>query len=235
MINRISIITLIASASLLSTACLHEDDDDMMENMAEYQISIYNLTNNQPLTPIAAILHQASYSPWQLGMAASEGLEHLAESGATDDFLSTAEMQSTVVATATSSDGPIMPGDMRMISISASDTTDLELSVASMLANTNDAFTGAANWNIADLEVDESLMTMTMVYDAGTEQNSEAAGTIPGPVDGGEGFNATRDDNDRIVIHPGVVTMDDGLASSVLNESHRWLGAAAKVVVTRTQ
>ncbi|PHQ61813.1 MAG: hypothetical protein COC08_03300, partial [Maribacter sp.] len=33
----------------------------------------------------------------------------------------------------------------------------------------------------------------------------------------GEGFNATRDDVDRVHAHPGVISADDGLANSVLS------------------
>lgn len=42
-------------------------------------------------------------------------------------------------------------------------------------------------------------------------------------ADGGEGFNAARSDiNDIVRGDGGVVTADDGLSSSVLNQSHRF-------------
>jgi hypothetical protein len=104
-----------------------------------------------------------------------------------------------------------------------------------MLANTNDAFTGIRNWNIGGLAVGDSNSIMARVYDAGTEANSETVDSMPGPAAMGEGFNVVRDDLDRLTVHSGVVTADDGLLTSALNESHRWLGQAAKVMVTRTQ
>lgn len=71
-------------------------------------------------------------------------------------------------------------------------------------------------------------------YDRGTEANSEQAGSIPGPADtNGEGFNAARETDDYIRIHPVVVTQDDRLSTSVLTESHRWLGPVAKILIEK--
>jgi hypothetical protein len=74
-----------------------------------------------------------------------------------------------------------------------------------------------------------------MAYDAGTEANSEAKGTMPGPADGGEGFNASRDDVDFVHIHPGVISMYDGLADSVLGASHRFDNPVLAVTIMRTE
>jgi hypothetical protein len=103
-----------------------------------------------------------------------------------------------------------------------------------MLVNTNDAFTGVNGLPIGDLSVGESKIYLSQPWDAGTESNTETAATIPGPAGGGEGFNPVRDDRDYIATHPGVVTGDDGLASSILDESHRFIGPVVKFVVTRT-
>lgn len=233
---RKSILALSMVALLSACADDNDDDDnDHVHDMATYEISVYNITANQPLTPVALIAHEKSYSPWELGMAASNGLEKLAESGDTTDFIAEADMNSMVETTATSTGGPIGPGNMATITVEVHEDADLQISLASMLANTNDAFTGVTNWTIGDLAVNESAVTMTHVFDAGTEENTEAAGTIPGPADSGTGYSSAREMLNKIVIHPGVVTMDDGLSTSVLNESHRWLATAAKVVVTRTQ
>ena len=47
-----------------------------------------------------------------------------------------------------------------------------------MLVNTNDAFTGLNAIDVSSLAVDEALTFTTFAYDAGTEANSEAAGTF---------------------------------------------------------
>ena len=65
-------------------------------------------------------------------------------------------------------------------------------------------------------------------------KDDEAPGTIPGPADGGEGFNAARDDDaDRVSMHGGVVSAMDGLITSVLTEQHRFDNPVVGVSVTR--
>ena len=49
-----------------------------------------------------------------------------------------------------------------------------------------------------------------------------------------QGFNAARDDrNDRVTMHTGVVTMDDGLATSTLTGQHRFDNPAVQVRIER--
>ncbi|NOX92987.1 MAG: hypothetical protein GXP18_11220 [Gammaproteobacteria bacterium] len=228
------------SAGLLAlSACgdSNDDDDNNSHNDATYDITVYNLTNNQPLTPLGIVVHGSAYMPWKLGEPVSTGLEMLAEAGDTTNFLNEANADAAVVTSASSNNGPFGPGSSETVSITVDHSASLQLTVASMLANTNDAFTGVRNWSIGGLAVGDSASTMARVYDAGTEANSETAVSMPGPAAMGEGFNITRDDDlvDRLTIHSGVVTADDGLMTSALDESHRWLGQAAKIVVMRTQ
>jgi hypothetical protein len=206
-----------------------------MATQAIYDITVYNLTNGQPFTPLGVVIHEPGYQAWQLGSAVSSGLETLAESGDPSAFITEADANTDVVATTNSSNGPFGPGSSETVSITVDHSSTLQLSVASMLANTNDAFTGVTNWTIGGLAVGDSSSTMTHVFDAGTEANTETMDTIPGPAGGGEGFNAARETLNKLTIHSGVVTTDDGLTTSALDESHRWLGQAAKVVVTRMQ
>lgn len=227
---------LVVVMPLLLAACFHDDDDDdMMGTTATFEISVTNATNGQPLTPVAVVVHSAAYHPWELGSAASTGLEMLAEGGDVTQFIADADADVNVAATASSTNGPFGPGAMESVMIDVEHNSNLQISLATMLANTNDAYTGLANVSIGDLMVGDSLTMMSHVYDAGTEGNTESAATMPGPAAGGEGFNAARDDTDFVSIHAGVVTADDGLATSALDESHRWLGSAAKITITRTQ
>jgi len=234
-------VTVISAGLLMLSGCGSDNDDDDMDTQvsAIYDVKVYNLTNNQPLTPLGVVIHGSAYMPWQLGGAVSTGLEMLAESGSPSDFLSEADAHAATVMSASSSNGPFGPGNSETVSITVDHSASLQLTVATMLANTNDAFTGVRNWNIGELAVGDSTSTMMRVYDAGTEANSETADTMPGPASMGgaaEGFNANRDDIlDRLTVHSGVVTNDDGLTTSALDESYRWLSQAAKVVVTRTQ
>jgi len=229
-------LALALAAIVAVTGCSKDDDDDdSMDTMAIYEIAVTNATNGQPLTPLAVVAHTAGYEPWSLGSAASSGLEMLAEGGDVTQFIADAGADASVIATSSSTSGPFGPGATETVMIEAEPNSNLQLSVAAMLANTNDAFTGVANVAVGNLMVGDTMAMLSHVYDAGTEANNESVATMPGPAAGGEGFNAARDDTDFVSIHGGVVTADDGLASSALDESHRWLGPAAKITITRTQ
>ena len=121
-----------------------------------------------------------------------------------------------------------------MIEVVEADLADSFISVATMLVNTNDGFTGVNAMAIGEMAVGDTQTVRSIVYDAGTEANTETAGTIPGPADGGEGFNQVRDDRaDQVTMHSGVVSNDDGLAGSVLDEQHRFDNPAAMIMITR--
>lgn len=103
-----------------------------------------------------------------------------------------------------------------------------------MLVNTNDAFAGLRSIDVSGLAIGDAITLNAKAYDAGTELDSESAGTMPGPADGGEGFNANRSDvNNFVRGHGGVVTADDGLSSSVLNQSHRFDNPGMIVTIKR--
>lgn len=194
-----------------------------------FQVEVTNITYNQPFSPAAVVLHQTG-SMWTLNQAASDALEQMAESGDNSGLLA----ESYVTASASGS-GIIGPGTSETINVQTTQEGDLMLSIGTMLVNTNDAFTGLNSINVTNLAVGDSLSYRAAAYDAGTEGNSESAGTIPGPADGGEGFNSVRDDLDRVYRHPGVVTMDDGLTNSILNQSHRFDNPVVNIVISRTQ
>ncbi len=200
---------------------------------AVFEVVTINLTAGQPLSPIAVSVHDNSRSAFAVGEPASMGLELLAEGGDNSELLT--ELAGVADA---SGDAPVGPGGTETLTVELPDdqTAGLDLSVMTMLVNTNDAIVGVNGADVSGMAVGDSRVFNAIAYDAGTEANSEAAGTMPGPADGGEGFNADRDDiADQVTMHPGVITADDGLASSVLNQSHRWDNPAIRVRITRTQ
>jgi len=154
----------------------------------------------------------------------------LAEGGDNSTFISD---DAAMLMTSASGLAPVGPGGSDTLTVTADLASVMQITLASMLVNTNDAFTGTTGLDVSDLAVGESMNQTLPIYDAGTEANDELAGTIPGPVDGGEGFNAVRDDVDFVARHPGVVTQNDGYSSSVLDESHRFDSPIAKLVVKR--
>ncbi len=196
----------------------------------DYSVQIDNLTANQPFAPVASVWHSDGYHIYTLGEMASEELETLAEGGDGSSLLSAAASNIQVSETAAGS-GIIAPGANETISVQGLPWSS-RLSLVAMLVNTNDGFIGLDNIDISNLAVNESVSVYANVYDAGTETNDEAAAHLPGQ--GGEGWNAARDDRDYIAVHPGVISADDGLAGSALDESHRFNQPGARIVITRT-
>ncbi|WP_206485497.1 spondin domain-containing protein [Thalassotalea sp. G2M2-11] len=197
----------------------------------KYQVIVQNLTYGQPFSPLAVVLHDEG-DFWQIGNTASLELENLAESGDNTMLLAANNVLSGV-----SSEDILMPSISQSVEITLDDHQASYLSVVTMLVNTNDAFTGINALDISSLAVGESISLMAGSYDAGTEKNTELQDTIPGPASGGtgEGFNATRDDIDLVTMHPGVVTLDDGLSTSVLTQAHRFDNPTIQVSVSRIE
>ncbi|WNC69830.1 spondin domain-containing protein [Thalassotalea nanhaiensis] len=194
-----------------------------------YEVSVVNLTHAQPMSPIAVVLHNDGQL-WQIGEMASTELEVLAESGDNSGVLAL-----EMVLASSSTEGILMPGMTETLTVSSVEIVPSQLSLATMLVNTNDAFTGINSMSLTNLAVGESISIQTSSYDSGTEKNSELKNTIPGPAGGGEGFNSERDDVDFVAMHPGVVSMDDGLMLSALDSSHRFDNPTLRVTVTRTE
>jgi hypothetical protein len=179
------------------------------------------------LSPAAVVLHADGHL-FSVGEVPSVALEQMAEGGMNAGLLA-------LGMAASSGAGAIGPGGSETISVTIQDVTDAKLSVATMLVNTNDAFSGLDALDLSTFAVGDSWAATAGVYDAGTEVNSEAAGTMPGPADGGEGFNATRTDTGYVAMHPGVVTVDDGLTNSVLTVQHKFDNPAIRIMVTRIE
>lgn len=222
-------------AAILMAAGISACGGSSSNNQASFQVTVTNITNAQVLTPLGVVIHRPGYTAWNAGTSATIGLENLAESGDPAPFVDEAGLNTNVNTIAMGST-PFTAGTTQSVEITTTHSNNLELTVATMLANTNDAFTGVTNWKVGELKVGESMTTLPHVYDSGTEDNIETAASMPGPAAGGEGFNPARPSTTSVVtIHPGVVTRSDGLSSSALTEIDRWLGPAAKIVVTRTQ
>lgn len=237
--TRIAVLT---SAIFTLAACGGSDhNDDAMTPTTpppatpaklSYEVHVYNLTKGQLFSPVSIILHDQGHL-WELGQPASVAIEKVAEAGDNADLLSL----DMALATA-AGDGPILAGEDAVFSITIDEQADLKLSIASMLGNTNDAFTGLDAISLQNLQTGDSQVFYGRAYDAGTEANLEDAVTVPGPAAGGtgEGFNSERNDvRDMVLMHSGVVSADDGLETSALSQAQRFESTVAKFVISRTE
>jgi len=221
-------------------------------NSAVYTVQFTNLTFNQPMSPAAVILHEPGYHAFTDGEPASVGIEILAEGADPTMLLSEASSSTNYLDSNTTEGGtgPRSTSSTATLVIPDLDVDNLRLSFASMLGNTNDAFTGLNAMDVSGMTVGQSTSFMAPTWDSGTEANLESASTIPGPAasaagGGGAsaGYDAARDDLfDRVHFHQGIVSNAnatdpslEGLSTSVLDESHRWNNPTAKITITRTR
>ena len=200
-------------AMCLSLAACSDDDDNVVMTPTptptpaptptpvveyEFMVTTTNLTHGQPMSPIGIALH-TSGQLFTLGEEASAELETLAEGGDNSGLLGL-----EVVNASTSTEMPLPPGASVDQMITTDSLEGQKLSLISMMVNTNDGFTGLNSLDVSSMAVGDTMSYTTVAYDAGTEANSEAEGSIPGPADSGEGFNAARDDVINLVArHPG--------------------------------
>lgn len=225
--NKTTFLTILLLSSL--SACGGKEKMTKPERV--FDITLTNVTANQPLSPAALVLLSTADPLWQVGMSASIELEGLAESGHSMGLLaSVSDPLATVSATEV-----LMPGHSQVLHLQASHAETMTLTVVSMLANTNDAFTGVTGLSLMDMEVGQTVRHLLPIYDAGTEANTEALADVPGPAAGGEGYNSARDDVDYVAYHPGVVTSVDGLSTSVLDGSHKFDQGGVIVLIERSQ
>lgn len=204
--------------------------------MASFDVTVTNLTNGQPVSPVAVIAHQGGYSVFTVGSPATVGLETLAEGGDNSMLIAEADADANVFSTG-SGGAPIGPAGSETVTIDVleSDLPGLLISVSTMLVNTNDAISGLNGADVSGLAEGDVWTDRAIVYDAGTELNTELAAEIPGPAGGGEGFNAARSDrDDRVAMHTGVISQDDGFATSALTGQHRFDNPALMIRIERT-
>lgn len=228
----------VLSGTLLISACDNDNDAPPTPPpaTASFDVTVSNLTNAQPLSPLAVIAHQSGYAVFSVGSAATAGLEVLAEDGDNADLLAEADADPMVVVATAGAAMPIGPAATETVTIEMleSELPDLLLSVSTMLVNTNDAFTGLNGLAIGAMAVGDVLTRTGVAYDAGTEADTEEAAHIPGPAGGGEGLNTARDDQaDVVSMHSGVISQDDGFASSDLTEQHRFDNPVVRIRVER--
>jgi len=219
-------ISMTAAMIVMLAAC--SNDEAPVASTQVYSISITNLTNAQPLSPPIAILHDSSLRLWDVGSSASIALETMAEDGDGSALLALAKDNPQYLSAS-----PLAPGETVEFTLETTDTSLVELSIAGMLVNTNDAFSGLNAVSLKGLNPGDSEIYLTHAYDAGTELNSEAIGTIPGPADGGKGFNAARDDVTSVVtFHSGVVSASDGVSGSALSEADKFDNPVLRIVIS---
>ena len=200
-----------------------------------FEITLTNLTMGEPgmggqvLSPPIFVTHAAGINLAPVGEAASPALVALAEGGDASGLvlLATAAGANSMVA-----DGVLPPGGSLTVTVTA-DMVNSSLSVGSMLVSTNDAFIAATDVALFDEDgapVSASLDLMS--YDAGSEDNTEMASDIPGPV----GLDAAVDpegSNERVPTEGGVIAPHEGIQGiGDVGEAFAWAEPTAMLTIT---
>jgi len=228
-------IGLLAMTAVLSACDYNDDDNDSVGNDVEavettesyvYEVTFTNITQGQMFSPPALTTHASGVTMWQAGESASVALERIAEGGDSSEFIVQDGVEHSVVG-----DSGLAPGESQTLTLELTPTDSMSISLASMLGNTNDGFTGITNLDISNIGLDQSYQQTLMGYDAGTEKNDEIE--VPGV--GGEAFNASRSgDVDRVAVHAGILTEHE-LSGSILLPEHKFDNPTAQLIITRVQ
>ncbi len=206
---------------------------------AKFTVTVYNLSDGQPLTPPLAATHKQSIAMFEVGEPASAGIQAIAENGNADPLKMALEGSNAVsdVVLALETFPPIVPGGDRSFDIYA-DGGAKWFSMAVMLICTNDGFTGVDSQRLPK-RVGETVTVYADGYDAGTEDNTEAWEDLVPPCamitgfgdQGGTGMsNPALAEDDVIRRHPNI----DGSADLEI-DPHRWTDPVAKIVIERVE
>ena len=169
-------------------------DVAVIESGGVYTLTVANVSamRGSIVTPIAPILyatHDATWSLFTVGGAASAGVEHLAEDGSPAQALADETgapgvgmigVQALTMERPADSPGPAQPGEHFQFTV-APDAAHPYLTLASMVGQTNDAFWGTDPMGIRLLDQDgnprpaadvsSDFANQLAIWDAGTEAN----------------------------------------------------------------
>ena len=200
-----------------------------------FEITLTNLTTGEPgaggqvLSPPIFVTHAAGINLAEVGQPASPALVALAENG---DASGLAALAAAAGANSMVAGGVVPPGGSVTVTVTA-DMVNSSLSVGSMLVSTNDAFIAATDVALFDEDgapVSASLDLMS--YDAGSEENTEMASDIPGPL----GLDAAVDpegSNERVPTEGGVIAAHEGIQGGAdVGEAFAWDEPTAMLMIT---
>ncbi|MGL6076730.1 MAG: spondin domain-containing protein [Fimbriiglobus sp.] len=178
------------------------------------EISITNVApaNGTHLTPVFLGAHGGGFSLFTPGMAASPGLERLAEDGGPQTMLMNALMASGGIG-GTAGSGPIAPGQTVRLTLNVNPTTQNLFTFASMILPSNDAFIGnptgiplfTSTGQLITRQGTTALRVLgSQVWDAGTEVNDEVP--MNTAFFGQSSPNTGVVENGMVALHPGFVS-----------------------------
>ena len=200
-----------------------------------FEITLTNLTTGEPgaggqvLSPPIFVTHAAGINLAEVGQPASPALVALAENG---DASGLVALAAAAGANSMVAEGVVPPGGSVTVTVTA-DMVNSSLSVGSMLVSTNDAFIAATD--VALFDEDGAPVSASLdlnAYDAGSEENTEMASDIPGPL----ALDAAVDpegSNERVPTEGGVIAAHEGIQGGAdVGEAFAWDEPTAMLMIT---
>lgn len=189
-----------------------------------YKVTITNLTKKQVLTPPILVNHRNSFTLFTPTQPASAELAALAEGGDTQPLAAVLGTRSDVGAVVLAS-APILPGTSITLEVNTKKRFN-KLSLAGMLATSNDAFFALNSINVPR----RGLKSTAVAYDAGSEANTELCSDIPGPPCAPDSGNqrVTAGAEGFVHVHNGIHGTGDLNAANMT-----WHNPVAMVVIER--
>ena len=206
-----------------------------------FEITLTNLTegvhgeSGQTLSPAIFAAHPAGVKLAVPGLPANPAIVMLAEGGSTAGLEALAAEAGANVQIAMNADMTrryTMPGQSSTVTITAN-MVNSSLSVGSMLVSTNDAFIALIDEPLFDADgMPVSKTIELMAYDAGSEDNTEMASDIPGPL----GLDAEVDppgSNARVPTEGGVIMPHEGIRGDAdVSDAFAWTEPTATLTIT---
>ena len=200
-----------------------------------FEIKLTNLTTGEPGMGGQIFSHPFFATHFEIpklapvGEQASPVLVALAENG---DVTGLLEVATSIGANTVVADNVVVPGGSVTVRLRGN-VLNHSFTFASMLVSTNDAFIAVSSLPLFD----ENGMPMSstlelMAYDAGSEDNTELASDIPGPL----GLDAEADpegSNARVPTEDGVITAHPGIQGvGDVSEAFAWTEPVAMLTIT---
>jgi hypothetical protein len=187
-------------------------------------VTISNLTppGSQPLSAPLFVVHSDRVDVWSVGDIATHVVAAIAEDANNAPAESALRRLRGVSEVFTGEGDAIPPGESRTYRVTTQRLFN-QLTVLTMLVNTNDAFTGLDGVFLSG----PGVAVRTMAYDAGSEINNELTAFIPGPCCNNPFI---RDPEGRLIRpHRGILGVGD-LDPSI----YGWKDPVAMIVVERS-
>lgn len=184
-----------AAGVMLAVACAGPANAQT-DDVRDYEVTMFNLTRGQPLSPPVIATHRGDAKVWHLTQAASLEVKEIAENGNNAPLLNKLRLQRNSgsvfdyqqAASAAMAPGPLVPGgragsatfpDKVTARIRGSRRNN-RISWVSMLVCSNDGFTGVDGAKLP-AKRGKRVVYQTSAYETQTERNTEDFADIMPP------------------------------------------------------